>query len=362
MSRWQRNVLVFTSLVFAVCCLLPACSHPNQGIQSQLRIASLLSLTGSAASLGEQIRIGQEIARDYWKQEKIAVDLQIVDNKASPYESVSAYRMLRAQGYEIFVSNMSNVCMKLKELIEPDQTLIAMASIPGITHPPKTGVYMYSQTAEEEVEALLNWLDESGYSSASLIVIHSEDDYGIGFANYLEKNANSRGLSVSKVPYTKENSAEMRTVIGSRLPATAQYIPVVVGIGAPLVQGIASLRELGYDGPILASIGYSLSRVSDSLGDGRGHVVYTVLSTEPSVEEQFLKEEYIRRTGRDVIPAEAIAGFNSVYMLVKASQETGSREPATINQAIVATGRRLSTGSYQGGDNEIIFGVEIRED
>jgi ABC-type branched-subunit amino acid transport system substrate-binding protein len=323
-----------------------------------VNVASILSLTGPAGQIGQEVLAGQELAVEYWNsREGPSVNLISRDSKGLPKNGLSAFRSLRAQGYENFVANISGVALSIKPEINDESMLLAIASHPRVTSPANQNVIRYSQTAEEEAKTLSDWISSNDASSAKVVVFHSSDEYGYAFAEAMRREMPSD--SVLSQEYSGQTS-NIRSLVQGITPQSA-YIPVVVGAGQPMAQVIKALRTSGYEGPILSNIGYALTGVKENLQGEEGEVLYTTLDVETNALTEQAARGYKKKYGRSITP-DALIGFHSVSLIVSGYKKLDSPTPSQMSEEISSVASSYFETSQDSSDQEIVVGVQVNGD
>lgn len=329
------------------------------GFDQVIKIGSVLTLTGAAALLGKEMQAGQKLAADYWNSKGAKVELVFEDSKNQPKDGLSGFQSLKARGVKLFTANGSGVCLAIKpEIKESEATFLAMAAHPAITAPVVGGVFRYSTTALGEADALFKWIQKSG-SKDTVLIFHSADDYGVAFANALQSSLKSINIAFVVKPYRKEDIPEMRSLVQSSLPQSG-YLPVVIGAGQPMAQVITVLRSLGYQGTVLANLGYALTGVQQQLGAEAGKVGYIEVDLPKNADLDEGAKLYKTAFGKDITPDAAI-GFNSISLLVSACRKVSASEPSKINPELIQVATDYFSVKEKITNNEITVGVKVRE-
>lgn len=321
----------------------------SSSTSESLQIASILALTGPAGQIGSEVQVGQQLATDYWKSNGVSVKLHYQDCKGLPKEGLTAFQSARLLGYKLIIAHTSGVSLAIKAQSDPSKELIvALGSHPGITSPPKKGVYLYSQTVSGEVSALNNWLkNKQEFSSLPIVVIHPENDYGKAFADIAKEKIGTTHNIIS-ASYRSDDLPEIRTFLVANLPE-GSYVPIVVGGGKGMEQIITAIRERDYNGVILANIGYALTGVKRNLGTDAGKIVYMTLHVDEGKHVEWATAEYKRQYKKNITP-EAIIGFNSVSLLVKAKMMAGSDDIHEITTTLPAIAKEVVGSPIDGND------------
>jgi ABC-type branched-subunit amino acid transport system substrate-binding protein len=328
----------------------------GSGDGGAIKIASILTLTGPAGQIGQEILNGQKLAVEYWNTKPGAkVELVAEDSKNQPKDGLSAFQSLKARGFKLFTTNGSGVSMAIKPEIRPEESLLlAMAAHPGLTNPVQPGVFRYSNTATDEARTLVEWIKASGLKQ-TVLVFHSADDYGAAFAKGLEESLQPLGLKVVLKDYRKEDVPQMKSLVQAALPKEP-YLPIVVGVGQPMAQAIAALRTLEYKGPILTNVGYALTGVAQQLGAQAGKIVFLTLDVTKTADFGWAEQEYKKKFGKD-ISADAAIGFNAVSLIVSMVRTLKNDDTSKYNQQFIDKANIYLNSEKSSSGHEILVRV-----
>jgi ABC-type branched-subunit amino acid transport system substrate-binding protein len=332
----------------------------GSGDGGAIKIASILTLTGPAGQIGQEILNGQKLAVEYWNTKPGAkVELVAEDSKNQPKDGLSAFQSLKARGFKLFTTNGSGVSMAIKPEIKPEESLLlAMAAHPGLTNPVQPGVFRYSNTATDEARTLVEWIKASGLKQ-TVLVFHSADDYGAAFAKGLEESLQPLGLKVVLKDYRKEDVPQMKSLVQAALPKEP-YLPIVVGVGQPMAQAIAALRTLEYKGPILTNVGYALTGVAQQLGAQAGKIIFLTLDVTKTADFGWAEQEYKKRFGKD-ISADASLGFNILSLIVTVQRNLGANNMQKLNDSFLEQVEKYLKIQQKIARSEIIVRVKTNE-
>ncbi|OLP20110.1 hypothetical protein BST81_02420 [Leptolyngbya sp. 'hensonii'] len=325
-----------------------------------IKIGSILTLTGPAALLGQEMQKGQQLAAEYWKSKGANVEIVFEDSKNQPRDGLSAFQSLKARGIRLFTVNGSGVALAIKpEIKENESTLLALAAHPGITAPVQPGVFRYSTTAVGEAAALFDWIQKAG-STGTVLLFHSADDYGLAFANALQASLKTANIPIVVKPYRREDVPEMRSLVQSTVPQ-GSYLPVVVGVGQPMAQVITVLRSIGYQGTVLANIGYALTGVQQQLGTQAGKIAYIEIDLPQNPDLKVVAEQYKASFNQNITP-DASIGFNAVSMIVTAVLNLNSNDTEKLNSEFLNQIKiYLDINDTNIMNNEVVVKVKVRE-
>lgn len=256
----RLSVLVILSVCFAI---LWGCGKAEKESGSSMkpdkpfRIGAIYPLTGPGSSLGDEFRRGVELAVSSARARGINVELLVEDSKTDARASVTAYNALKMRGVRAILTTVSACALPLIPLADEDGVLLfADIAHPGITGQSKM-VFRHSSTAEQEADVMYKFIKERNKIS-TIGLVWMNDDYGSAFQKRLSQIFSADpDIRLFETAFDRQERDLRPTV--QRLLTERPNVVVVVGFGAPLGQAIRAVREQGYDGTLLASMGLAIT-------------------------------------------------------------------------------------------------------
>jgi branched-chain amino acid transport system substrate-binding protein len=223
--------------------------------ETNIKIGVLLALSGSAASLGEEMREAFEMANERIKKEKnMTLALIYEDTKADTKATVDAtQKLINIDEVPIIIGPLkSGGTLAIAPITESKGILLfsPTASSYKITNAGDF-VFRLRETSTLHGKEMAEFLYNEGHRKAATIHAQSENSisYTLGFMNNFEKLG---GAIVHEAEYDPEIT-DFRTFITKlkqESPDVIYITPSVITDGAIFVK---QLRELGYKGTVAGS-------------------------------------------------------------------------------------------------------------
>lgn len=315
-------ILIGITLVWTI--IASNCTNRNGSNEMQVKVGTILPLTGPAASLGKWIRSGYEIATEEINQGQFVPGVQInmlyEDGMSDPRNSVSAFTKLTSTNdVRIITTTLSPVSLAILPIVkEKNLILFAAAAHPAITGEYE-GAFRHNLTVQAEVDILASYMAENVKPTHPRL-IHLNDDYGISFNNYWL----TRTSGVQSLPAISfdRNIQDLRPIALQALKDSPDCL-ILVGYGPPLGTLLRRIRESGFTGNILVNNAMPFPDVREAAGDaasGVYYVDYDIDRNDPAYIR--INDKYRTRYGSDIPPV-ALFEHNTLVLIAKAYKETG---------------------------------------
>lgn len=273
----MKNQFKFILLLLVPLFLITNCKNKESNKKKEtIVIGSILPLTGPAAVYGDYVKRGQEkaltiINDSLLKGSNVSVEIIFEDGKASPKESILAYKKLRNKNVKIFNTTVSSICLSIMpKAIEENVLLFADAAHPMITNPTSPYVYRHSNTSEQEADLIYNYIKDS-IKTKNIGLLYVNDDYGNVFNEYLEKKIKKSGDLNLNFSESFNNAQTDFKVISQKLKSLDNITLITIGYGQSLGLLIKEIRISKNNSPIIAGIGYAITGSKTSVGEfGKG--------------------------------------------------------------------------------------------
>ena len=243
---------MFHRAAVAVCvAALVAVSVPGMLSAETIRIGAILSLTGNAASMGQSMREGIQLAveelnkRSGLNGRKIEIDMQ--DSKSEPQAAVEAFNRIESTRPPLFyVSFLSNVGVALAPLAEEKRVVLVglMTSAAAFTlgH---DWVFRFSPLVKADTVPLLLMLQD--LKVRKLGIVYSNEEYGIEQQKLLSRGFVDSGGTVAVQSFELKDS-DFKRQIDALMDRQAI---VVASLGASLTSAIQQIRASNFKGFVL---------------------------------------------------------------------------------------------------------------
>jgi branched-chain amino acid transport system substrate-binding protein len=315
----------------------------------ELKLGVILPLTGSAAEIATQHRLGLDFAVEWFNEhpgDGPKVKLVIEDDENTATKTVSAYRKLRSvDGVPAVLTVMSGPSMAVRPVVEQDgAVLFANCGHPEVTLG-SSQVFRNFPSSALEVQRMAAFCKET-LGIKSVGVLYIDDAYGQGASAQIVSQFGAVGIGVlDPVRYPKDDTDYRAYVRGvaERKP-DAVY---VFGYGRATALVANQLREAGYQGTMLGSYNFAqppLTTVSLAAIEGSYYTMPVPSSTASSAAADEIRAAFQKRHGIDM-PWNAMVEFDAVAILRRASAAARS---ATGSGADLA-GALRAQGPFDAG-------------
>ena len=319
----------------------------NHSQTSSNKVGAILPLTGPGAPFGESSRNALLLAAEEINAvpEGPRIELLIEDGMTDPRASVTAFNRLHdARGTRLFITTVSSVSLALAPLADQRESLLfANASHPQVTEGRRFAL-RYSNTASDEARVLLDFVSQHSPASSRLYIIALNDDYGRAYVQELRAaGARHSGISIVGEGFYDRAATDFRTVVTKAIASTPDTV-ILIGFGRSLGLCLRQLRELGYGGPFVASLGFILTAdavmAAGEAIRGGSFLNFTFVS-DPGA--RIFREKYRTRYGADPVP-NAVIDYGTLYLLAQGLRAVGN-EPSKLTSYFRGLGRaHLPTG------------------
>ncbi|HKQ50366.1 MAG TPA: ABC transporter substrate-binding protein [Phycisphaerae bacterium] len=292
--------------------------------RNQVRVGTVLPLTGAAASLGKWIQNGYELAVNELNEEQLVpgvrIDLIYEDGMSDPRNSVSAFTKLSAANdIQILTTTLSPVTLALLPLAKERRIAVFAAA----AHPGITGSYdlafRHNLTVQAEADLLYSYMvDEIKPKKPRLVYLN--DDYGIAFRNRWETHLSGASQGLPSVSFDR-STQDLRTFAVKSLADSPDCV-ILVGYGQQLGTLLRRLRENGHGGSVLVNNALPYPDVRAAAGEAASGVFYIDydIDRQNSAYVQ-LNERYRARFGEDIPPI-SLFEHNTLVLIARAFKET----------------------------------------
>lgn len=302
----NHHKVQFVSLCMGLSLVLLSCSNPassdsGENSATEVRIGSIMPMTGALAAYGEYAYNGQVKAVEELNasQTKFIFTLALEDGKSEGKEAITAYRKLRAAGVNVITSGSSVLSMPLLPMVREDSVLFfPSSSHPGITEQIGPLIFRNFITADQEVPVLLKAIEDNGGGRTALLWVN--DDFGNGFQSATNAQI-GRFPSIDLIVNESITKGESNyAVILGKLKQQKVENILLVGYGSSASAFVNKLREHRMSNKVYCSFSYLLTDADKSTIDKAN--VFCVTGVADSVDpKEFCDYSTIKLIGNAIL-------------------------------------------------------------
>jgi len=310
----KQQTLIKICLFFLLLLIIIGCSSniPTTGGVvgvNKIKVGILIPLTGDAASYGENVKNGIELAN-----QELNFELVYEDGKCNGPDAVNAIRKL------IEVDKVNAVIGELCSGATIPASEIAKAAgivmiSPASTSPDLTnaGDHFFRTVPSDALqgEEGAKLVKKLGYQS--LAILHVNDDYGVGFNRVLKENFDNVVISES---FEKE-ATDLRTQLTKIKEKTPDAIYIISNSPAAAGAALKQIKELGIEAQVIGSEGLKDQSVLDAAEGAADGMILTFLAPSNTIIGKQFKNRYVQEYTEDP-PIFAAEAFDAMIALSRA--------------------------------------------
>ncbi|CUA80219.1 branched-chain amino acid ABC transporter substrate-binding protein [Anoxybacillus suryakundensis] len=345
---------IFTSATLAIG-LLTGCSADKTSQTSKnngeggggtvIKIATQSPLSGGAATLGESIKLGAQLALEEQKEkfEKLGFKLELVpyDDQADPKKGVANAQLIGADQQVLGVVGHLNSGVAI-----PSSEIYEKYNIPMVS--PANTATDVTDRGLKTVNRICARDDFQGPAGAKfaveklgakkIFIIQDKTAYGTGLAEAFKKGAEEAGAEIVGFEGITIGEKDFNGVLNQVLAKK----PDLVYFGGMYTEGgmlIKQARDKGITVPFMGGDGMDSSTLVEIAGDAVKNTFITSaagVATATEAGKQFA-EKYKQKFGKNIESYSAY-GYDAMAVLLKA-----------IEEAIKANGNKLPTREQVAG-------------
>lgn len=325
--------------------LLAGLIVPSTGVQAQeddIKIGSLMAMSGALASYGPPINDGVELAAKHLNEAGgiLGRDVEIVtrDSKTDPTSGVdAAKKLVDVDEVSAFVGPLSSgVTLPVAESVSIPEEVVQIS--PSATTPQMTGLedddYVFRTVPSDALQGVIigQLALDLGYENFSVIYVNN--DYGKGLADAAGDWFEERGGEVlTKVPYEK-GKASYR---GELEEAAAGNPEVLVLIGYP-ENGTNIVRQAlsgGYMDEFIFPDGMQAPEIIENIGAQYLNGTYgTAPGSKDTPSAETFEETYTEEYGSTPPKPFMTNAYDAATVISLAMQKAGSTDSEAIKNSL----------------------------
>lgn len=322
-----------------------ACGGAENAEDEASHLIGFPALTsGPAAFAGVPITEGAQLATKEINEsgflgEGVTIDLEIEDINNDPAQAISLYQQYVADGASaVLCCGLSAEAGALAPVIAQTGTpgVVTSAVLPGLADPPhivrpviipSEPGGLYDQFIDDVVPA-----EEI---ETAVLLVTADNDGMVADADIWQEALERNGVEVLKRINTQSADTNY-TQAATEVQSLAPDAVVSSMLGTPSALFARSLRERGFEEPILANYGVDSAELFETSGKGlRNTIFFSPFHSELTENEtaqrfvELYEEEYGSQP--DMYGAQ---GYTAMWLVAEALKEAGSGEPEDVAEAL----------------------------
>jgi branched-chain amino acid transport system substrate-binding protein len=320
--------------------ILAAAAIVGCSTTTEVVLGAIVSLQGPAASYGNSIQRGIEVAVDKINAEGgvtiadtdilVPIRFEIRDAQSNPQTGLQQAQELIALGVPAVIgADSSDVTLAIADVFQSAETVLLSpaSSTPALSD---KGTFIYRNYPSDELEAV-NMANHI-YNVAgvhSVDVISSQSEYGLGIKRAFIQRFRSLGGRLGEQPSFPADSTDVSSQVQELVGSGAEGI-YIAGYSAETAVAAGAIRAAGIELPLFGTGATLAAELIAAGGDDVEGLVFPTPAFDPESTEENVREfiaGYRAKYGEgfDVYAAHA---YDAVLILVQAIEQEGYRADA----------------------------------
>ena len=293
---------------------------PQEAAGESVTIGFMGPLTGSAASYGESIRRGVDLALEESGLENVAIVYE--DSRCEADEAVSAVnKLISVDGVQAIVGDVCSGATLAAAPVAGENGVVmisAASTSPAISDRP--GVFRTVPSDRHQGRFGAELAASRGFEK--MAVLYSNEDYGLGFRRVLEEEFPFYGGEIVAAEAFERGVVDLRAQLTKIKGSGADVIYVISNAPDSSVAALKQARELGIEAVLIGSEGLK----SDDILTGAAEAAEGLILTSVSEGNDDFVRRYKAKYGESSEPgpfaAQGYDAFTALAGVIGAGQTT----------------------------------------
>lgn len=322
-TKWVLLIVAAALIIWGLTALNQN-QDQTQAPAQTVKIGLMAPLTGDAASYGEGVKKGAELAK---KRLDMNIELVVEDTKCDGKEAASAANKLIS--VDKVATIIGELCSSATLAAAPvaEQNRVVLIS-PASTSPQLTtaGDYVFRTVPSDALQGDFGAKLVYGKNLQKLAVLYSNEDYGIGFNKVLTESFKQQGGEVVASEGAERGSTDLRTQLTKIKIAQPDAVYIITNSPAQAGSAIKQIRELGITASIFGAEGLKSDEVTTAAGSAAEGLIVSSVSSGNAEFVSAHKTEFNSEPG----PFSA-QGHDALLALAEAVRKGGANGEAIKN-------------------------------
>ncbi len=197
---------------------------------SQIKIGMILPLTDSRSSTGIDAKKGALLAIDVLKKEqnleKLPFQIIFEDSRADSRLGITAYKKLKAEGVNFFITHFSAVSLPISKLVNKDNVIqLAIATTSDKYSKADDLTFRLNGPTKFEAQHMIKFLSNVHKKSpGNIAIITMEDEYPLILSQNVVKELKLNNLTISYEDNFHPDSFDFRALISKLKSKKITYV------------------------------------------------------------------------------------------------------------------------------------------
>ena len=324
--------------VLAASCLTGCGNKENASSSDTLILGGIGPLTGAAATYGNAVKNGAELAVDEINEaggvNGIKLRLEFEDDEHDAEKSVNAYNTLKDNGAKIIIGSVTSVpCVAVADKTKEDNMFQLTPSGSSVECIANDNAFRVCFSDPNQGIASAQYISEHNLAKKVAVIYNSSDVYSQGIYEKFTKEAASRGIEITTAEaFTKDSATDFNVQLQKIKQSGAElvFLPIYYQEAALI---LTQAKTLGLDTKFFGCDG--LDGLTNQLGDNasiaNGVMLLTPFAADAKDEKSVKFVEAYKAKFNDETPIQFAADAYDAVYVIKAAMEDAQITDATIS-------------------------------
>jgi branched-chain amino acid transport system substrate-binding protein len=306
-----------------------------------VKIGFISPLTGDAASYGESIKRGVDLAAADLRMSNLEIIYE--DSKCEGKEAVNAItKLIDVDKVQVVIGEACSGATLAAFPVAKDNKVVLIS--PASTSPKlsEAGAYFFRTVPSDALQGNFGaeLVDNKGFSK--LAILYSNEEYGIGFTDVLTSSFEELGGEVVASESFEQKATDVRTQITKIKAAEPDALYIISNSPSAAVAALKQLNELELEVVVFGSEGLKSPDIIEGAGDAAEGLILTSVSSGTTDFKENHNDAY------DLDPGPfAAQGYDALLAIAMAIEE-GAVTGEDISKKLVGI-------EFEGASGNIAF-------
>lgn len=324
--------------VLAASCLTGCGNKENASSSDTLILGGIGPLTGAAATYGNAVKNGAELAVDEINEaggvNGIKLRLEFEDDEHDAEKSVNAYNTLKDNGAKIIIGSVTSVpCVAVADKTKEDNMFQLTPSGSSVECIANDNAFRVCFSDPNQGIASAQYISEHNLAKKVAVIYNSSDVYSQGIYEKFTKEAASRGIEITTAEaFTKDSATDFNVQLQKIKQSGAElvFLPIYYQEAALI---LTQAKTLGLDTKFFGCDGLDglTSQLGDNASIANGVMLLTPFAADAKDEKSVKFVEAYKAKFNDETPIQFAADAYDAVYVIKAAMEDAQITDATIS-------------------------------
>lgn len=324
--------------VLAASCLTGCGNMENASSSDTLILGGIGPLTGAAATYGNAVKKGAELAVDEINEaggvNGIKFRLEFEDDEHDAEKSVNAYNTLKDNGAKIIIGSVTSVpCVAVADKTKEDNMFQLTPSGSSVECIENDNAFRVCFSDPNQGIASAQYISEHNLAKKVAVIYNSSDVYSQGIYEKFTKEAASRGIEITTAEaFTKDSATDFNVQLQKIKQSGAElvFLPIYYQEAALI---LTQAKTLGLDTKFFGCDGLDglTSQLGDNASIANGVMLLTPFAADAKDEKTVKFVEAYKAKFNDETPIQFAADAYDAVYVIKAAMEDSQITDATIS-------------------------------